>query len=162
MKRILCNKRVLCALWMAGFANLAAFPLWIIWMSSGFRGDNPLPISLQLAFVGALVGGLLQPVAVGRHSNVLFATLMGAICALLAIPLLMTVLVLFVDTPSFSSIRAISELAVKLIQATPRAIENSWFIVLPVGAIGGLLLQIVWRHHEDKTAGASGGFRRDR
>jgi hypothetical protein len=104
---------------------------------------------LVIAFVGALVGGLLQPIAIGRHSNALVAGLMGAICAAIAVPLLGVVLMLIDHPPNLISIDSLLSFARRIVRNLPRTEIEMWLMVTPVGAIGGIALQWVWLCIED-------------
>lgn len=135
------RKRVFCALWMAAFAALAGFPTW--------NPAAPAPalffLIISPAAAGAITGALVQAPAVGRHSNVVGSAVAGMICAVISLPLMILGFMLLSDLVTVGKVPDnfmgpflgtffISVLVMK----------KMWWSILPLGAVGGLTLQLAW------------------
>jgi len=132
------RKRVFCALWMAAFADLAAFPLWLI-----SRQSIPLTAVALLTLSGGVVGMLVQPHAVGRHSTVTYAALVGTACAVLAMPIFL--LALFVSREPAVLLNPVGLFTVTLaaLSVSSMGTMRLWWL-LPIGALAGATLQLIW------------------
>lgn len=132
-------KRSFCALWMAAAACIVA-PVFLL--------DAAL-ILLPLGS-GAVVGWLLQPFAIGRHSNRAIAAATGSVCAVLALPvgllgfgLVIDPLEVFGDPGgSLGTIFSLSWSALRYL----------WWWILPMGALAGMTLQCGWLAAEERRA----------
>ena len=141
------RKCVFSALWMAFFAVLAAFPLWL-------QSDPEARLLgiVSSAVAGALAGGLLQPLAIGRHSNAIAAAVMGVFCATLCLPLVLLGTAVGVDPLLVfrggveGTLKALSFLLVMSFFGMARF----WWTILPMGALAGLTLQLAWRSVENR------------
>lgn len=128
---------------MAFFAFLAGIPPWFL---VDYRTDLVLFVLLVplvlIAAAGALMGALLQPLAIGPRSNLFRAALMGTVCAVLSMPVLILFFGLFFETNTIL-IEPIDSLK-NWAALTIMGLLTFWWLVIPLGALSGLTLQIAW------------------
>lgn len=141
------RKRGLCALWMALFAALAGIPTW--------NGSAPAAVSffvvLSPAAAGAVTGALVQAPAIDRHSNLLRATIVGIICAVLSLPLMILGFLLLADPFTFGKVpENIAGAFLATFFISIFVMKAMWWSILPMGAAGGLTLQLAWRMVEQR------------
>ena len=141
------NKRLICAIWGAMFAVLAVIPYLLI----ANRDYWVVPVG---AFAGFVVGFFVQAEFIRIPGGLARAAFGGGLSAILAFPILCIFAALNVGYPPAFSLHPLADpqFPIVILRAWFVAILFAGWLVVPIGAIGGLLLQIVLRRLNKSAA----------
>lgn len=104
------------------------------------------------------MGALVQVKAIGERSDYLGASIVGILCAALALPLMIFGVLVIAALPDLLTEPSLfGAIALATIFGSAYAIKGLWWLILPMGAVAGLTLQFAWRRREDRLIAPCSG-----